>query len=357
VVLATVGSACASGGNGVPRFTASAWPEADAIFRREPRWLGADAAFSIQLTPTSTLWLFGDTFVATPGSQGRRGAKLVRNSVAVQSGLDPTTATIQFAWRQAGGQPSSFFPEDGERWFWPGHGIRVDGVLVVFLSRVHNTPGQGLGFVADGWRAAIIDEPEAPPSAWAPRFVDPGVAPAGFVVGQGLVRDGGRIVALAIREPGDHAATLVRWNADALAAGRIDEGQWWSGRGWVAAQELAGAAPAIVMADAGSECSVSWSERLGKFVHVKSLGFGATSIAVSLADHLVGPWSTPAPVFRPPESERADAFVYAGKGHAELLGADLVLTYAANTLAGLGALLDDDSIYYPRFVRLSFDPR
>lgn len=347
-LLAAIG--CAASAPASVTFTAQPWPEADALFRRDPRWRGADAAFSISLGGARSLWLFGDTFVGTTGM--RRGAKMVRNTVAVQTGADPTHAEIAFQWRGDDAQPASFFAEENDHWFWPGHGIRLKDTLVVFLSSVHATPGQGLGFAVDGWRAAVVDNPDAPAAAWQPRFVTPQGAPAGFVVGQGVLRDGDWVTALAIREPGDHAAALVRWNADALAAGRIDEAQWWAGaaRGWMPAPELGGA-PALVLADAGSECSVS--AHRNELVHVSSLGFGATTIAVSLADHLEGPWSAAKTVFRPPESERAGAFVYAAKGHPELEGADLVMTYVANTMAGLNALLDDETIYYPRFVRLT----
>jgi hypothetical protein len=45
----------------VPCFEASAWREADQIFRRDPHWVGADVASSVDLGGHRTLWLFGDT--------------------------------------------------------------------------------------------------------------------------------------------------------------------------------------------------------------------------------------------------------------------------------------------------------
>src|SRR5688500_15600562 len=89
------------------------WPEADALFRQEPRWLGGDAAYSIDLGGDRSLWLFGDSFIATSEALTRRESTMVRNSVAVMTGRNPLTATMQFAWTD-GAPPSSFFPEDGE---------------------------------------------------------------------------------------------------------------------------------------------------------------------------------------------------------------------------------------------------
>jgi hypothetical protein len=44
--------------------------------------------------------------------------------------------------------------------------------------------------------------------------------------------------------------------------------------------------------------------------------------------------------------------IYQGKAHPYLTGADLILSYSTNSL-DFQNLIDDDAIYYPRFVRLS----
>jgi hypothetical protein len=73
------------------------WPAADLLFRAEPRWLGGDAAYSIALDQGRVLWLFGDSFVTRAAGATRKDAVMVRNSVGVQTGSDPTTATFSFA--------------------------------------------------------------------------------------------------------------------------------------------------------------------------------------------------------------------------------------------------------------------
>src|SRR5215510_14128408 len=98
------------------------WNEADALFHQEPRWLGGDAAYTIDLGDGRTLWLFGDSFIATTPAHVRSEATMVRNSVAVMSGRDPASATMEFAWRD-GSPPSSFFSEDGDHWSWPSGGL------------------------------------------------------------------------------------------------------------------------------------------------------------------------------------------------------------------------------------------
>jgi len=91
--------------------TATAWPEADRLFHSYPRWLGADAAYSFDLGNQRVLWLFGDSFVG--GLKWRR-SRMVRNSIAIQKGYDPSAASIRFYW---GGKLTFFFPEEGRRRF------------------------------------------------------------------------------------------------------------------------------------------------------------------------------------------------------------------------------------------------
>lgn len=112
------------------------WSEADALFRTNPRWLGSDDAYSVDLGNGRALWLFGDSFIATSRMNNRIQSEMIRNSVAIQSGYDPSTASMQFYWRTQDGEPRSFFPEEDEIWFWPGHGIVSGDNLLIFLMAI-----------------------------------------------------------------------------------------------------------------------------------------------------------------------------------------------------------------------------
>jgi hypothetical protein len=101
--------------------------------------------------------------------------------------------------------------------------------------------------------------------------------------------------------------------------------------------------PTVVIANANDGSSVTYDRILHRWVFVRSEGFGATTIVVSFARKLEGPWSQPRFAFRPPESDAPNPNVYAAKGHAELRGAELVVTYSTST--------------YPHFVRLRFSRR
>ena len=359
ILLALAVVACLSIGCIASTPTGRAFTEAERLFHQDPRWLGGDGALSVRLSYDRILWLFGDTFVATSNAHVRTESTLVRNTVAIQTGKDPRTASVSFRWGQdTDGSPASFFPEHGERFYWPGHGILLDeGPLIIFLYAIVATPGKGLGFLPVGYAIAVIDNADQPVHAWKPRVVDATADTFDAVPATAVIEDNGYVVALAIRQHGTHAGALVRYPAAALAHGDLTKAEWWAGdaRGWVPASMLGKDGPAIVLDDAGSECSVHWDVRTGSFIHVASYGFGATEIGLRTAPALTGPWSSPAFVYRPPESDGPHPFVYAAKAHPELVGphpADLVVTYATNSFESADLLTEqgERTLYWPRFV-------
>jgi hypothetical protein len=338
-----------------PVIAARPWPEADRLFRSDPRWLGGDAAVSVALDGERVLWLFGDSFVAgakapSPAGATRRGTSFVRNTVAVQHGRDPGRAELRFYWgTAANGAPASFFAEQGTCWLWPGHGLYLAGSLTLFAMRVcpeAPRPG-GLGFRVDGWTASRVDDAQTEPDSWRPvalRIPDTGE----LVVGTAVLLQDEHVVAYAVREPGDHAVMLLRWPLADFVRGDLQNPEYFGGgtRGFGAGP------PAAVLERGATEFSVSAAPH-GGYVLVQTRGFGAAPIALRFAERLTGPFSAAHDVYLPPEAQRDDVLIYAGRAHPELAGADLVLTYNSNSLDQT-ALLDELALYFPRFVRLTF---
>jgi uncharacterized protein DUF4185 len=343
--------ALVAGCHGAPSLVASAtsWPEADALFRSQPRWLGADGAYSIDLGGGRVLWLFGDTFVATSDADVRAEATMPRNTVAIQHGYDPSQATIDFYWATTNGAPDSFFAADGADWLWPAHGIRLGDRLIVFLSRVTSSAG-GLGFAGAGWTALSIDNPDADPPAWQPVDLAPPANSFGVTFGSAALDDGEWLYVYGSEDAGSHAVHVLRFADAAARAGDLSHPEWRTKSGWVA-QEALTSRPAALFGDAETEFSVGVDAR-GGFLEVQSIGFGSTTIGLRSAPAVDGPWSDVSSSYRPPESSLDGVLVYAGKGHAELAGADVVATYAANATQ-FSSLVQDSSLYYPRFVRMT----
>jgi hypothetical protein len=332
---------------------------AEAIFHKDPRWLGSDAALSIPLTNDRILWLFGDTFIATSEANIRSESEMVRNTIAIQKGNDPIEASSSFYWRENNeGTPTSFFPENEEHWYWPGHGIRLkSGPLIIFLYSFIETPDEGLGFANSGYSIAVIDDPDISPNLWSPLISIASTSEFDAIPATAVIQDGEYIIAIAIRQNGTHAGALVRYPVSDIARGILIRSEWWAGdkKGWLPESAIGEEGPFFIIDDAGSECSVHWDKRIGSFVHIASYGFGATTIGMRTATSLTGPWSDQKLIYTPPESNGPRPFVYAAKAHPELIGpssSDLLITYATNSFEFKDLFLPENasSLYWPRFV-------
>ncbi|MGE3972863.1 MAG: DUF4185 domain-containing protein [Porticoccaceae bacterium] len=335
-------------------FEASAWHEADALFHRDGHWVGGDGASTVDLGRGRTLWLFGDSWIDPDGRATRDGARLVSNSVAIQTGADPTKATIKFYWgRSDDGSPAAFVPDQGDERHWFGNGVRLGKRLLLFLNRVRSSSG-GLGFDSGGWTAWMVDNPDSEPSAWAMRELKTAENPLGIPVGfAAVLQQDGYVYAFGSQEPvKSHPIYAARWTTRQIRNGKLLSPEWWGGdrSGWVANSSSAPRWP--IFENGQAEGSIHWDQASQGFIAVHSQGFGAADIVLRAAPHLTGPWSAPRMIYRPSEYYRPQRMIYAAKAHPELSGADLVLTYNSNSF-DFSEQVSDHSIYYPRFVRLA----
>lgn len=330
-----------------PAVSASLWPEADALFHGDSRWIGADGAYSIDLGGGRVLWVFGDTFIATSGAGARSESKMIRNSLAIQTGYDPTRAFMRFYWPETDGEPQSFRPEEGGRWYWPAHGVRLDDALLVFYEQLGTPPGDPTGFANEGFSATLVTNPDDDPSLWSPTPATPPTDTHGAQLGESVVRDGDTLYLYATAGA-EHRVLVARLAVEEARAGRFEGLAWWCGGKWSADCE-----PEPIIALGAPEFSVHIDTALGRWVMVDSQGYGATTLALRTAPAPEGPWTSPRDFLRPPESFEPDAFVYAGKAHPEIEGADLAVTYVPSSFADVPES-EEGRYYYPRFVRMSY---
>jgi hypothetical protein len=322
-----------------PSLTAKAtpWAEADDLFKKDPRWLGGDGAYSVDLGGGRTLWLFGDSFIATSDAGTRQESRLIRNSVAIQTGYDPTTASMEFFWRSDQDEPLAFFPAKDGVWYWPGDGERIGDKLVLFMMSVRAAE-RGLGFEVFDSDAFIVENPDDVPSAWVMRELELPSNLMNIVVGSASVfAQDGFLYTLGAREPGPHNMYLIRYPLPA------------SGEPDLTKPEHLG----MVFEDGQVELTMHYHAPRNAWMSVQTQGFGVADLGFRTAKDMRGPWSDLELFYRPPEAEIPDAMIYAGKAHPQIEGAELVVTYASNNFE-FSKVVENSSIYYPRFVRMTF---
>jgi hypothetical protein len=339
----------------IPCFEASSWREADRLFHSDPHWVGGDGASSVDLGGHRILWLFGDTWIDPTGSGTRKGARMISNSVAIQTGTDPSTSEIAFYWgRETDGSPAALFPDRGTESLWFGNGVHVGDRLVLFFARTLRNTETGLGFEHIGWTAVMVENPDDEPSAWRVRHLETPTNPLGILVGYAAVlRLGEYVYALGSQNPvKSHPIYAARWPVETVYKGNLMQPEWWAGEmvGWIPDSSNVQRWP--LLENGQSDLTVHFDKTTQHFIEVQTLGFGSADLMMRIAPKLTGPWSAPRMVYRPPEFYRPNVMIYSGKAHPELTGADLLLTYATNTFE-FSEHLTDSLIYYPRFVRLN----
>jgi hypothetical protein len=298
------------------------------------------------------LWLFGDTFIATTEKNIRSESIMIRNSVGIQSGYNPSVASMKFYWHTQEGKAFSFFAENNGIWFWPAHGIVLEDKLFIFLMAIRPS-SECLGFKPSGWRTVSISNFEQVPSKWHLKWLETPKNSFGLILSGSVVQVGEYIYVFSDREP-NHTVHLVRWPVAQVMDEDLSQPQWWTGEetGWVIQQDLL-EVPQPLFYECQTEFSVHYEVLLNQFLEIQTVGFGKADLGFRLADSVTGRWSSIERFYRPEEYNISDVMIYAAKAHPHLIGADLVLTYATNSF-NFDKLVASDNLYYPRFLRASF---
>ncbi|MER3500138.1 MAG: hypothetical protein IMHGJWDQ_000506 [Candidatus Fervidibacter sp.] len=337
-------------------------PEWERLFRPAQGWLGGDCAYSVPLGADRFLWLFDDTFIGRREGNRRVGVKMVRNSIALQAGRAPATATVRFVWgKKANEEPTDFLsPPDGVGWLWFGDGLVAANRLWLFLWQFEatNTPSPFNFRLRASWLAEVAnyaDEPEE----WQFRFYrlpfflrtpeqvrcfgNAVLVHEGWVFVYGVAEDRRTV-------PLKRGLTIARVPAERLAdfsAWRFYRNGRWTDK-WASA--------AIIGDDLGFEFTVQFVPAVCRFLLVYSPADLASVVKIRWASSPTGEWSKPRSVYECPQRAwHPSVFCYAAKGHAALSGeGELLVTYASNAFE-FRLLLEDARLYFPHFVRLRFN--
>ncbi len=326
-------------------------------------WLGADDAYSVPLTSTKSLWLFGDTFVGDPDTTLRNKSKtMARNSIGISTCEPDKPCTMQYFWRHPQSpQPRSFFDTGTDDvWYWPMDAYRDGDTVYMSAMIVRNKKGMGpndpFGFEIVGTRWIVIHNVLADPSQW--KFDAKKLTDGDLWVGTSTFPDGAYVLFYTQVSEGEGKGymTVLRAPRDKLA----DPSKVWEYLGrdnkWHSGTPHGNAKSVIDQPI--SEMSVRYHPSVKKWVAISGgPEFPSNRIVVRTSDSPIGPWSSPRTVFEFPEMKHKnpiydkDTFCYATKEHTEFGDTKLVVTYACNSFS-VAKVKEKMELYRPQVVVL-----
>lgn len=346
------------------RIKAVAAPQYDALFQTSEGWIGADGDYSIALDKDTVLWLYSDTFVGKVEAGRRIDTVMVNNTVAVQKiGAEKS---VEFSYgTDADGNPKALItPDHGKGYFWLWDSALTSKGLFLFLARIeHSDVNPEWPFKMVGMDLTRIENPFDSPKNWRfdaqqrvpfSRFTDEEtilfgsatlkpMGPDVFIYGLHGHKDaaGNRHSAMILaRVPEDKLGDFSAWRF-------YSNGTW--GTDFEHCDPLFDGTP--------TEYSVSYMPGIEQYAAVYTEGGIHGHIMVRLAPRPEGPWGPAVNVFDcPDKSWHEKSFSYAAKAHPELSQHpnELLVTYATNSMH-FPDLFDDARLYWPRFVKLTFE--
>ncbi|MBN1363856.1 MAG: DUF4185 domain-containing protein [Syntrophaceae bacterium] len=145
------------------------------VFPDKDGWYGGDGAYSIKLDQQRTLWLFGDTFVASnEGKKDRIDMDFVAGTtLAISTCSTNNEFKIKYYLKKKNGKFVSSFGEN--EWLWPQDPFMANDVLYIPLIAVTptNTEGELFNFKITGHKfARIKDFAMVDPYKWNLDYID-----------------------------------------------------------------------------------------------------------------------------------------------------------------------------------------
>jgi hypothetical protein len=345
-----------------PAFRVEVYPQYEKLFDNQNGWTGADGAYSVALEDDVILWLFGDTWIGRIRGDRHVDAVIVNNSIALQRGKNPTTASVNFYYgRTPDGKPVAFIrPAEGKGWFWIYHGAPTSKGLYLFLIRIEPTDEKSdSGFKVSGTWLGHVANPEDPPKEW--HLTQQKIPWGKFSTfgntffGSFLLKAEGFIYIYGITEEivdGFPKKYMILARVPEAALDDFDQWRFFADGRWTANLSAA----TRLCGNMANEYSVSFQPVLGKYIVVYSEDGVSKNIVARLAPTPHGPWSEPMLLYQcPEENRRKNIFCYAAKGHPEISTAsdELIVTYVANS-SDFRLIVEDAELYRPRFLRVRF---
>jgi hypothetical protein len=314
-------------------------------FQHTNGWTGGDGAYSIPLSETKTLWLFGDSWIGNIKNGKRQNAVMINNAAAWQS-LDKPNAPMQFFWRTHKGKPASLIPSPvKDRYYWPMDGALVRGKLYIFVRQVRSLPKETgpFAFKVEGAELLSINNPTQPPPKWNITHIALPPEASRLELGSACLAGNEYLYAYGTAPFKTKTGTIHNLCVARMTFGNIEHPPHWeyyTNTGWRESDT-----PFNILPDVASELSVKQVPGIPGYV-ATWVDFKTRKIMMSRAQNPEGQWCQPEPLYAC--CEPATEFVYSAKHHPELTTApgQMMLTYCRNVRT-LKEHMEKPNVYAP----------
>lgn len=318
-------------------------------------WLGGDGTLSVQLSDTTVLWIFSDSFVSdNPKARKRKKATdMVGNTIAISTFRDQEVHTDYF-WNNAPGDQRPFFePDSGDSRFWPVWAFRRNDSVFVLMDQVADKenpePDDLFNFRIAGTSLAIVtDLEQEDPLQWKIRLVDY----SGIFPDETLTQAGTDEHYLYGIRNFDRVNFLTRIPLDALLS-PVGSVEYWSAGG-VWKKGATGPDREILFTEQANG-SLEYYPDLGHWIYIYGPNFMSNEIRYRVSSEITGPWSEARVLYRTPEQTQGHPrydprhFCYLARAHSAFYDPQQrrwMITYDCNS-TDFGHQIRTDAIYVP----------
>ncbi|WP_234572640.1 hypothetical protein [Rhodohalobacter sp. 614A] len=350
-------------------------PEWTEMFYRTGEWFGADGVFSFSLDGRESigagnggknLLIFSDTMTGDVRENTVYNFKMVNNSVAYITGIQPSDETVEILLNHdTDGNPVNYFSPETENsrpdeYYWLGDGFinKEDGnSLNIFAYRVIDNSNQSWDFEVTGTTLITIPGDDIHPpfenqqQTDTPLYIDiPGLGkgtfgsgiyvntdwagapnPDGFLYIYGLVDPGKQLVVARVKP-----SELKKFNA----------WRFWDGTNWN--RSINSVKP--VTERVSNEVSLT-PLKAGRYLLVFQLDGIGDYTAIRIGDSPVGPFGPVQKIRKVPELTDPPGIIpYNAKAHPVLsTEEELLISYNTITMDYFNDILNYPHSYRPRF--------
>lgn len=346
----------------MPKYFVKPLPKYNTLFQNQKGWTGADGSYSVALSDNVTLWLYSDTWISDIINGKRKNATIINNSIALQRGKDPSTASVKFFWDTQDGKPAAFItPANNIGWFWLFDGIIIEDKLYLFLMQITKTDEySSLGFKLIGTWLAKVENPHDNPLKWKitqhkipwSRFS----ANNKMFFGSALMKDEDFVYIYGCNEDkkqqGKSERSMLVARAPYNKITNFEQWAFFSDGSWQSDTTNM----SKLFNGIATEYSVSYQLSIKQYATIYSENGMSKKILARFSPTPVGPWSTPYKLYECPEHNwHQNYFCYAAKAHPAISSTHnkLIITYVCNSTS-LKQVAQDTRIYWPRFLNIKF---